>query len=418
MALLEHKARNLDEAIKNLEPVHSLDIQELKQFYVAREHSPIRSIGRLLHVSYPQKFLLAGHRGNGKSTELARLEAHLQDEFFVVRYPLRDTLNLFDLQYIDILLSIAIQLVKKANAESLPLSKATLTQLEALWSFGKDIDIQHESGSTRGGEASAGTGGALIWLMQLSVRFKSEDSTRKTVRQRVQHRVSDLLEGLDTLSRDIEKLTGKRVLCMVEDLDKTDLGKAKTIFYDHGESISAPKLAIIYTFPVVLSRSSDFMHIKGYFSDTFTLPNFKVEDRYGKANASGRTALRTILLNRLEEELLEESALELLVTYSGGLPRQLIELARDACVEVDVPEDNVVRVAHVEAAIARERKEFKRMLSVLSDEQLTQLRAIKASHDIRAKADQELLHTLSVLEYENNELWYNVNPLVNDLLTE
>ena len=250
VALLEHKATNLDEAIKNLEPVHSLDIQELEQFYVAREHSPVRNIGRLLHVSYPQKFLLTGHRGNGKSTELAKLEAHLRDEFFVVRYPVRDVLNLFDLQYVDVLLSMAIKLAKEAGAENLSLSRETLARLESLWSFGRDIDVQHERGATWGGEASAGVGGTLAWLAQLGVRFKSEHSTRNLVRQKVQHRTSDLLEGLDTLARDIEKLTGKRVLCMVEDLDKTDLSKAKTIFSDNGESISAPHLAIIYTFPV------------------------------------------------------------------------------------------------------------------------------------------------------------------------
>ena len=416
MALLKHKATNLDEAIKNLEPVHSLDIQELEQFYVAREHSPINKIAKLLKVARHQKFLLTGHRGNGKSTELAKLEAHLQDEFFVVRYPLRDVLNLFDLQYIDVLLSMAIQLTERANAENIPLSKETLARLESLWSFGKDIDTQHENGATRGGEASVGVGGALAWLMQLGVRFKSEDSTRNIVRQKVQHRISDLLAGLEVLSRNIETLTGKDVLCVVEDLDKTDLSKAKTIFYDNGESISAPELAIIYTFPVALSRSSDFMHISNYFSATRTLPNFRAENRNGEPNTFGRTALRTILLNRLEKELLEDAALELLVTYSGGLPRQLIKLARDACVEADVSDSSIVRVTHVKAAIAEERKNFKRMLS---DEQLTQLQAVKADHNIdQNEANQRLLHTLSILEYENDELWYDVNPLVDDLLTE
>ena len=156
MALLEHKARNLDEAIKNLEPIHSLEIEELKDYYVEREHSPIKRVAKMLSVAYPQKFLLTGHRGNGKSTELAKLEAHLQDEFFIVRYPLRDVLNLFDLQYIDVLLSMAVQLAERVKTEDLSLSKETLDQLETLWSFGKDIEVQSESGSTRGGEARAG----------------------------------------------------------------------------------------------------------------------------------------------------------------------------------------------------------------------------------------------------------------------
>ena len=416
MALLEYKARNLDEAIRNLEPIHSLELSELADYYVEREHSPLKKIAKMLSVAYPQKFLLTGHRGNGKSTELAKLEAHLQDEFFIVRYPLRDVLNLFDLQYVDVLLSMAVQLAEKVKAERLSLSKETLDQLETLWSFGKDIEVQSESGSTRGGEAKAGVGGALATLMQLGVRIKSEHSTRDIMRQKVQHRVSDLLEGLDTLSREVEKLTQKRVLCVVEDLDKTDLSKAKDIFYDNGESISAPELAIIYTFPVALSRSSDFTHISNYFSATYTLPNFKVENKSGKPSAPGQIALKTILLNRLEPDLLEDEALTLLVTYSGGLPRQLIKLARNACIEADVSGSQVVQVSHVEAAIAEERKDFKRMLS---NDQLAQLRAIKTSRDIdQTETNQELLHTLSVLEYENDEIWYDVNPLVNKLLTK
>ncbi len=368
----------------------------------------------MLSVAYPQKFLLTGHRGNGKSTELAKLEAHLQDEFFIVRYPLRDVLNLFDLEYIDVLLSMAVQLAEKVKTEKLSLSKKTLAQLETLWSFGKEAEVQSESGSSRSGEVSVGAGGVLATFAQLGVKMKSEHSTRDIMRQKVQHRVSELLEGLDTLAREIEKLTQKRVLCVVEDLDKTDLSKAKNIFYDNGESISAPELAIIYTFPVALSRSDNFVHISNYFSATYTLPNFKVENKNGRPSISGKAALSTILLNRLEAHLLEDEALELLVTYSGGLPRQLLKLARDACLEAEVSDSNIVRVAHVEAAIAGERKSFKRMLS---DEQLARLKIVKTRRDINQdEHSQELLHTLSVLEYENDEIWYDVNPLVDDLL--
>ena len=416
MALLEHKARNLDEAIKNLEPVHSLEIDELEDYYVEREHSPIKRIAKMLNVAYPQKFLLTGHRGNGKSTELAKLEAHLQDQFFIVRYPLRDTLNLFDLQYLDVLISIVVQLAERVEKAALPLAKETLTRLETLWSFGQDIDIEYEDSSTIGREANLGVGGILRVLMHLGVRIRNEHSTREAVRARVQHRISDLLEGLDTLSRDIETQTQKRVLCIVEDLDKTDLSKAKDIFYSHGESISAPELAIIYTFPVALSRSNEFNHIANYFSATYTLPNFKVEHKNAQIDEIGRAALKMILLNRLEPSLLADDALDLLINYSGGVPRELIRLTRDACVEAAISESESAQVTHVKTVISEEIKRFKRMLS---EEQLSLLRAIKRDRDIdQTEAYQNLLHTLSLLEYENDELWYDVNPLVADLLRD
>lgn len=410
MALLEHKARTLDEAIKNLDPVHSLEIKELENYYVEREHSPIKRIAKLLNVTYPQKFLLTGHRGNGKSTELARLEAHLQDGFFVVRYPLRNVLNSFDLQYLDILLSMALQLAEKAESEKLKLAEATLTRLETLWSFGKDIDVQRESGSSRGGETNVGFGA----LIQLTARLKSEHSTREIVREKVRHRVSDLLEGLDTLARDIEALTQKRVLCIVEDLDKIDLGKAKEIFYNHGESISAPEVAIIYTFPIALRRSTEFKQISNYYSATYTLRNFKIEHKNGEPDEAGRAALRQILLNRLEPKLLEEDALDSLINYSGGLPREFIRFARDACVEADISGDVSVNAAHVNAVISEERKKFEGMLS---EKQLLLLKiAEEKRHIDQTEAYRELLHTLSLLEYENDELWYDVNPVVKALL--
>ena len=345
---------------------------------------------------------------------MAKLEAHLQDKFFVVRYPLRDVLNSFDLQYLDILLSMALQLAEKAKSEKLELAEVTLTKLETLWSFGKDIDVQRETGLSRGGETNIGIGGALAALLQLSARLKSEHSTREAVREKVKHRVSDLLEGLDTLARDIESLTQKQVLCIVEDLDKIDLGKAKDIFYSHGESISAPEVAIIYTFPIALRRSAEFKEISNYYSATYTLRNFKVEHKNGEPDEAGRAALRQILLNRLEPNLLGEDALESLINYSGGLPRELIRFARDACVEADISGDASVNAAHVIAVISEERKKFEGMLS---EKQLSLLKtAEERRHIDQTEAYRELLHTLSLLEYENDELWYDVNPVVKAVL--
>ena len=283
MALLEHKAQNLQEAVRNLNPQHSLSVAELDKFYVQRAGSPVERIAISLGDAYPQKFLFTGHRGNGKSTELAKLEAKLQDRFFVVRYALKNVLDLHDLTYIDVLLSLALQLAERVKGR-VKLSKATRDILERLWSFGQDIEKQTETGVTRGGEAELGLGEAVSTLMRLGVRIKTEYVTRQALREKVRPRISDLLEGLDILAQDVNDKTGKRVLCMVEDLDKIDLKEARTIFYDHGKSISAPELAVIYTFPVALNHSEDMMQILNFFSDNHVLPNFKLTDETGTEN--------------------------------------------------------------------------------------------------------------------------------------
>lgn len=317
MALLEHKARTLQEAMKNLDPVHSLNVDELDRYFVEREQTPVQEMAIALEDVQRQKFLFTGHRGNGKSTELAKLEKHLADSFFVVRYALRNVLDLYDINYVDVLLSLAVQMTEKVQAESIKLAKATEATLERLWSFGKDIEQQIESGRTQGGEANIGIGGILGSVLNVGARISSEASTREAMRTKVTPRISDLFEGIDILARDVEQKTSKPLLCIVEDLDKIDPAKAEEIFYENGKSISDPEVAIIYTFPVALHHSNEFTQIANYFDFSYTLPNFKLENR---------DAIKSILLQRLEGNLLDSKAVDLLVDYSGGVPRSIIVL--------------------------------------------------------------------------------------------
>jgi hypothetical protein len=49
--------------------------KELEEFYVRREDSPVDTLVNLLAMDDdPAKYLVAGHRGGGKTTELRRLE--------------------------------------------------------------------------------------------------------------------------------------------------------------------------------------------------------------------------------------------------------------------------------------------------------------------------------------------------------
>lgn len=416
MALLDHKAQTLREARRNLNNQHSLDVDELETFYVERADSPVQRVAISLEDDEPKKFLFTGHRGNGKSTELAKLESNLQDQFFVVRYALKNVLDLHDLTYVDILLSLALQLAEKVEASAeVELSKSTRDILESLWSFGQDIEKQSERGTTKGASAELGLGEVVSHFLRLGVRIKSEYDTREVLRERVRHRLSDLLGGLDILAKDISDKSGKQVLCIVEDLDKIDLEEARAIFYDHSNSIIAPKLPIIYTFPVALSHTDELMQVKNYFSDNYVLPNFKLTSRDGEEDSASKKRLRQLLLNRVEETLFEAEAIDLLISYSGGVPRQLITLAYGACLEAGAAKKDKVTREHAEEAIARERQNYDRLLQ--DKERIALLKEIKQEKRIgRGKDYQDLLHNLSILEYRNHKVWYDVNPLVDELL--
>lgn len=415
MSLLPEKATNLADAIRNLDHTHALKVKELKQYFVSRDDRIIKRIGRNLQYDYPQKFLFTGHRGTGKSTELASFEKEFADTFYVVRYSVEQVLDLFDITYVDVLLSIVLQLLKTAEDQKLRFNRKLL---EKALAFGKEIEIEQEKTHTQSAEGSYGSDGVLGLLLDIGFRIGSERATRRAVREKVQYHISDLLKGIALLSESITKATGKQVVCVVEDLDKADIETARKIFYDYGKSIATPEIAIIYTFPAALQHSDDFTQITAYFGDSVTLPNFRVRDQEGEI-ADGMANLKKLLHARIVPELFSDDATECLIEMSGGIPRILLQLAKDAALEADIDDAEQVTLDHVRAALRRERRNFQRMLN---REQLGRLKEIKAAKKIDQTSEyQVLLHNLSVLEYTDGveavDVWYDINPLVDELLS-
>lgn len=76
---------DLKDAYRALDPAHPVDPNSA--YYVARADNPVsRIIAELQLTSEVRRYLLTGHRGTGKTTELNRIEAELTGKKFVQRY--------------------------------------------------------------------------------------------------------------------------------------------------------------------------------------------------------------------------------------------------------------------------------------------------------------------------------------------
>jgi len=401
------RATNLEEAIRVLDPQKSLDGETLNEFYVSRDSRSLKKIENLLKQAPPVKILFTGHRGTGKSTELARLQKDL-DGFWTVRFSVYDKLDLNDLKHLDLFLTILLQILLKIEKSStLRLSKNTLERAKLLQA---EVEIEKTSTELTSVEVKVGLKESLLGLFSLEGRLSKEAVTRKKVREKIEPHLSELFNLLSEIVRDIEsQLDGKRVLVIVEDIDKADLSVGKEIFYEHGFSMSQIPLSIIYTFPIALHSSEHMRQIEQNFGDCVTLANLKVRDRNG-AEGPGVAQMMDLLEKRLESHLIEPDAQKSLILASGGIPRILLQLARDACNEALVDGLTVVRQADVDRAINEERKSFQRFLSKA---QLRLLRDIYGTKTMDVGEEYaRLLHGLSVFEYENGEAWFDVNPVV------
>jgi hypothetical protein len=126
--------------------------------------------------------------------------------------------------------------------------------------------------------------------------------------------------------------------------------------------------------------------------------------------------LEQIITKRLDNSLLEKKALELLTKNSGGLPRELIYLTRLAWIQAILTKQSIITKDAVEKAILNRRRDFQLQLTT---EWIELLRGVQKAQWLEPKEEnQPLLENLSVLEYRNNDPWYDVHPLVEPLLKE
>jgi len=407
------KAQNIEQALNIFNPESPLrSEQELAEYFVERDNSPLSELAIFLQkTNTVPKLLFTGHRGSGKSTELAKLTSLLLDDFFIVNFSVQKVINLFDVKYVDVILSLSTELFRSALDSKIKLAKSLVADIYN-W-FNKEV-IKEVVVDTRG---KADIGASLnIFVAKLESKLGTESSTRTIVREKVEPRLSELLERVNLMIAEVERLTSKKVLIIVEDLDKADLANARSIFCEHSMSLTQPRCQIIYTFPTALRHDNDFINICQSFDEPYVLPNFKVMHRDGSPDEQGKEELIKIILRRTEPDLFNQDAIEKLVELSGGLPRELITLCRRSC--LIALRNNISQVDEETVAQAGNRQ-CNDYRVLLTSSQLEILKKVHQTKKVENDDDHRaLLHNLSILEYRNDDIWYDVNPNVLPLLRE
>jgi energy-coupling factor transporter ATP-binding protein EcfA2 len=156
--------------------------------------------------------IFTGHRGCGKSTLLAELGLRLTDtgRYFVVMYSISDTIERSAVDHVNILFSMALQLLEEAEKRSIRLQpgikrefyrwlgKHTQTETQAIESA---IEINAEVKAT----------GGIPILMQLLAQIKSKlkisSETRKQISIDFARKISELVEKINELQSHIESAT-------------------------------------------------------------------------------------------------------------------------------------------------------------------------------------------------------------------
>jgi hypothetical protein len=408
------QARTLSEAYAVLDPLRSLKGEWMK-FYVERpnECSIVGLQDELqLDPSNDDKTLFTGTRGSGKTTELHRLEESLRNDHLVVFMDVEELLNLGDIQYTDLLVLLGLEVFKAARQAGFRADEGMLSQLRFWY---EEHILEKEKGAL-----SAEVGVELnMAVAKISGQVKSDAPRRQTIRAATQAHLSDLLGRLNNLLYELRKKVRRRILVIVDGLDKVyDLNQVRDLFLQGANALLEPACRIIYTVPFALSYTNDFQQVRLTFTRFYVLPNVKTHEAEGQIYAPGVNMLREVLHRRVDPALLTQEAVERLIEGSGGLMKELISLARSSVVVARRlrGDKGPIQAEDVGYAIQQVQNAFR---AALTEEHYRELaRILEGGRFVNSPVARELIHNLSLLTYDGGRIWWGVHPIVRPLVEE
>src|SRR5688572_2147158 len=189
----------LTQAIDNFRPERSLQKREdFDRFYVPRPLTTLAELGEQIQVAAPEaKFLVYGHRGCGKTSELNKLAADLGDSHFTVVLSLEDENDLSDLHYTELLTALCRALLYEANRRQLEVGHKLLDDVLKWFSEVEDITERKLSAEGKTTEKVS------LYFLELFSQQKAEFSKREERRAKRQQHEGELLTLINRLIDEV-----------------------------------------------------------------------------------------------------------------------------------------------------------------------------------------------------------------------
>jgi len=368
--------------------------------------------------------VLAGHDGSGKSTELLRLKQRLEagsKSFFVVYFEGGEELDLNDVDFLDILIVIikqmAAQLKDRAAIDLKP------GYFQDRWQRLKEFFTS---------EISFKSVDLEVGMMKLAGVIKDSPDSRAKIRSLLEPDTNNWLAAAnDVISQAVQGLMrqGKAgLLVVIDDLDKlivrehvgTGCNTDEYLFVNRAAQLTAFNCHVVYSMPLSLAYSHHEPAVKSKFGGSVpVVPMTRVAGRppNRKPYLAGVRKFREIIARRLKaagakqtDVFVSAKVRDDLIALSGGQPKELMALVRDAIVTHGVPIDQ----RSLQRAKTNGQREYARQLRLEHWPILDEIRRSGTFGRTRENEPlfRELLASRAILQYVNKQEWYGLNPMV------
>lgn len=415
------RASNLNDAWGNFNPDQPLAGDS--PFFIDYESRPLNRFKRALlrNPDQPMRFFLAGFRGSGKSSHINRLaiDPQLNDKFLIAKYSIQNACDLNDITVVDLMLSMTSSIIGSLPQDLDTTRSPAKEIIDNLHTWGQRTVERVRTRATETGVgvdlgAQGGYGIPFLGSLfaKITAKMRTEASSRTTIREVLEPQLSDLIANLNLLAKLIDTQVHRPLLVLVDDTDKLEHRFTNNIFHEGFPNLSSLAFHVLYTVREFTFFSSDFPEIKAGSPSADMLRNVRLWEQTSRdTDCKGVKLLTQFVHGRMDPSLIEQdTALKQAAHYSGGIFRQfanIMQIAIDHALEQD---RGRVEADDVEFAANELRKG---LLRTLTTKDKVELRYVYHNHDHPNRAQITLLFLLlAIIEYENGDFWYDVNPVL------
>lgn len=367
---------------------------------------------------------LAGMRGSGKTSELAKYAAilHSPEAFFVVTCNIDEELDMDNVGYMDILIFQLEKLLEQANQAGLLLSDDILVDMQK-WFSQRILEINRTLKADGSIELEVDTdkkplGTLLSQLIGLTAKLKvglSGSAQRAVViRQTFQNRFTDFAKKFNLFIEQVNQALrnaqqGREILFIVDGLEKTmSADTRRKIIMEESNRIRQIKVNTLFTLPIELMKEEQRIR---QFAEIVSFPFIKLYERDGSRCEDSFRLFEEFIEKRIDTALFENrETIHTAIQYSGGSPRQLLRILEQAAWLTD---NAPISLALMQQAV---EKMGNNMARYLDDSDWQTLVRLKNTLDEGAPIGfdsqlQSLLEKEIIFEY-NDGTYKRVNPLL------
>ncbi|MFQ5646691.1 MAG: hypothetical protein ACE5GM_07160 [bacterium] len=354
--------------------------------------------------------LVSGHTGCGKTTEILRLQAELEDnkegrKYKVLYVDADKKLDLSNVEFVDILLAIGEQLESEKPGNLLSGLSGMQDEL------GMALDGAHFSFN--------------LGVMSI----KSGGSQRKGLRKAFGNYLTPIISRLNDALGDLRKSVKEEgytdLVMIVDNLEKilplsadSSGGFEKTnheaIFVDRASLFTDLNLHLVLTVPLSLCHISACASQLGrlYDREPTVIPMIRVWDRIEKKDYDdGINILKKVIAQRMDLEKVfdDEETWKKICRKSGGAIRDFLRIVSEASLYCDnLPITGQTVDKAVQEMVNAYNRGIGPYMTLLK--KVDRTKQFPDEVDIRQK--KIALHVLYVLEYYNGDQWYDIHPLI------